>query len=621
MQPYQEEYLSNLRQFAVLSQRERPGELTCGEYAAQMEENRAKITRLGQRNMDLLRTGLFPMLDDLFDAGPDAVKDLEEFSFELFNGQKELDVGLFCQIHQALLTLARQKQDLSMTIRELYWLGLCRNSLVSKLVGLDLSDIQEFINRMRLCFTEAAAYLKYFDLINDTDTRGYILRSRANIALGQFSSPSEKIALLKESLAVFQNRRFQEKEPTLPWGRFIYLTHQNITSSISHSRQKVMTPEDMADIMESAYIVYQRRLDEEEMQGKQPPAKSAFSYYTIEYYCGLYGLDTLLARIEKLLDAADPTNYTMDGMYGMISLPAFYSQYLSQYPERIPPRKEYIQHLYQRMLDYVDAYPGELGNGTLFLYLRQLSFTFIETGGGISYGEFLLRLMLRFAPDIYRHSQTVGEGAKALCTIILEDDPTFFDDIDFIKAVTDPEEKRRTVLDYAMGCGAFHDVGKISVIELYSRTPRQWFEEEYEMARLHTLAGQILLAPKPSTSRFAPAALGHHAWYDGSRGCPAASVYKRLDCPARQMVDVIGLIDWLETITSSTWMYNEGQKTFAEAVEKAASMEGKQFSPLLTVRLRDPRTAGRIQTALEEGRQNAYHRMYNDAVQAAPQRT
>ena len=39
---------------------------------------------------------------------------------------------------------------------------------------------------MRLYFTEAAAYLKYYDQIEDIETRGYILRSRANIALGQF---------------------------------------------------------------------------------------------------------------------------------------------------------------------------------------------------------------------------------------------------------------------------------------------------------------------------------------------------------------------------------------------------------------------------------------------------
>lgn len=615
MRPYQKEYLDNLRQFAVLSQRERPGGLTFEEYAAQMEENRAQIIRLGRRNMELLREGLFPMLDDLYGASREELAELEEFSAQLFDGRRELDVGLFCQIQQALLTLARQKQNLAGTIRALYWLGMGRNSLVSKLVGLELSDIQKYTNRMRLCFTEAAAYLKYYDLIDDAGSRGYILRSRANMALGQFPSPGEKIALLKDTLKIFQDKHYQELAPSLPWERFIYLTHQNITSCISHSRDKVMTPEDMADIMESAYIVYQRRFDEAEMQGKQPPAKSAFAYYTIEYYCGLCDLTTLLTRVEQLLDGADPTDYTPDGMYGMISLPAFYCQYLSQYPERIPPRKEYLDGLYSRMLDYVDGYPGVLGDGNLFLYLRQLSFTFIETGEGILYGQFLQRLLLRFVPDIYRHSLTVGEGAKALCAVLLDDDPGFFDDIPFIRDIEALEEKRQAVLDYAMGCGAFHDVGKLSVIELHSRTPRQWFEVEYEMAHLHTLAGRVLLEPHPSTSRYAPAALGHHKWYDGSRGYPDA--YTRLECPARQMVDVVGLVDWLESRTSFSSLTDVGL-SFTQAVEEAVKLAGRRFSPLLTDLLRDKSVAKRLESALDRGRQSAYRLMYDDARRAAP---
>lgn len=611
MQPYQEEYLSNLHQFAALSQRARPGALDCGQYAAQMAAVQEQIARLGRRNIELLRTGLFPVLDNLFDASAEELKELEEFSFQLFHGQTELDVGLFCQIHQALLSLARMRRDRAAMIRELYWLGLGRNSVASKLVGLELSYIEEYIARMRLCFTEAAAYLKFYDEIDDIETRSYILRSRANIALGQFHSPSQKIALLKSTLKIFQDEYYQKKAPSLPWDRFIYLIHQNITSCISHSRERVMTPEDMADIMESAYIVYQQRLEEEEMQGKQPPAKSAFSYYAIEYYCGLCDLDTFLSKVEALLDAADPLDYSRDGIYNMISLPAFYSQYLEQYPDRVPPRREYLEGLYLRILNYADRFPGELGDGNLFLYLRQLSLTFVETGG-VPYGDFLERLLLRFAPDIFCHSHVVGEGAKALCAVILEDDPGFFDDIDFIRDAPSPEEKRRAVLDFAMGCGVFHDMGKISVIELYSRTPRQWFEEEYGMARLHTLAGHVLLEPRPSTSRYAPAALGHHAWYDGSRGYP--DQYKRLDCPARQMVDVIGLIDWLETATNSTQMHTGVQKTFPEAVQAAVELEGKRFSPLLTAYLRDPKVAGQLQAALAAGRQNAYRRMYSDAL-------
>ncbi len=616
MKPYQQEYLENLRQFSILSQRKRPEGLTYEEYAAQLAEDRARIIHLDRRNMELLRAGLFPLLDDLFDAGEEELKALEEFSFELFDARRELDVGLFCQIRKALLTLARQNQDRNAMIRDLYWLGMGRYALCNKMVGLPLSDVEEYMTQMRLCFAEAAAYLKYFDEIDDAETQGYIIRSRANMSLGQFNSPSDKIQLVRQTLEILQDAGYQKAAPSLPWERFIYLTHQNMTSSISHSGENTMTPGDIASIMESAYIVYNRQFQETKAQGRRPPVKSAFGYYTIEFYCGLYNLDTLLLKLEGLLDAADPADYSVNGMYAMISLLAFYSQYLSHYPDRIPPRKEFIQGLYRRMLDYVDAYPRELGDSSLFLYLRQLSFTFLELDGGILYGEFLRRVILRFAPEIYRHSQIVGAGAKILCAAIMDDDPSYFDDIDFIQAITDPLEKRQAVLDYAMGCGTFHDVGKINVIELYTCTPRQWFEEEYDMAHLHTLAGCALLERHPSTSRYAPAALGHHSWYDGSRGYPPA--YKRLECPARQMVDVIGLLDWLEVAVNSDQMYNRAEQTFEAAVHAAAELEGRRFSPLLTARLRDARVAESLKLALEAGERDAYRRMYDDACQAAP---
>ena len=50
--------------------------------------------------------------------------------------------------------------------------------------------------------------------------------------------------------------------------------------------------------------------------------------------------------------------------------------------------------------------------------------------------------------------------------------------------------------------------------------------------------------------------------------------------------------------------------TFEEAVAEAVNLEGRQFSPLLTARLRDSRVVERIRQAFEEGRQEAYRQMY-----------
>lgn len=608
MRPYQEEYIANLKDIVVLTARKKPAGQDFKDYLEELLHNRLQAEQKVKRNMELLREDLFPRLDRLFEAGGEELRELQEFAGHLLSGTQELDVGLFCQIHQALLSLARSQKDQAGIIRELYWMGIGRNNICNKLVGLDSEKTEKYVSQMRLCFTEAAAYLKYHDALEDTETRGYIFRCRANMALGKFRSVSDRIRLLKQTLQIMQDKEYQEKTPQLPWERYIYMTHQLMASSISYDRENTMTPQDITALMESVYIVYQRRIQEAEENGEPKPIRSAFHYYAMEYYCGVNTLDQLLTNMEKLMDAADLSDFSGESMYGIISIPAFYCQYLQECPEKIPERKEYIEGLYQRISYYVENFPDANENESLFLYLRQLSYTYVETENSISYKKFLLRLQMRFAPEVYVHSQAVGNAAAVLCGILIDEAPEFFDDMEQIRQILDREEKRKRVLEYARECGMFHDVGKINFMNLYFRTGRQWFEEEYEMAHMHTMVGEACLRTRASTRDFAPIAHGHHRWYDGSGGYPEE--YKRLSCPYRQMVDVVGLTDWLDNVTEADRLYTGIEKTFNEAVAFAVEMEGRRFSPLLTARLSDEKVAEEIRKALAEGRREAYYQLF-----------
>lgn len=119
-------------------------------------------------------------------------------------------------------------------------------------------------------------------------------------------------------------------------------------------------------------------------------------------------------------------------------------------------------------------------------------------------------MLIHFAPDIFVHSQVVGKVAAVLCDTILSEEPDFFDDIEQLQQIQNPAAKRQAVLDFAMNCGVFHDVGIINFISLFTRTARQWFDEEYEITQLHTIVGNKRLATCASTRAYAAAALGHH---------------------------------------------------------------------------------------------------------------
>lgn len=608
MQPYQEEYIANLKKIAKLSVYKGDENTSFEESLKGIRQRKRQTEEIGKRNVALLREGLLPTLDHIYDADMQDISDLREFAGQLLGGGLELDAGLFCQIHKALLSLARRNRDRNDMIRELYWMGMGYHSLCNRLVGLEREHSRKYTSRMRLCFTEAAAYLKYFDEIEDRETRGYIIRSCANMSLGQFATPSEKIHMVKRTLQILQDKGYREKEPGLPWDRFLYMTHQQMAASMSYGKENTMTAQDVEDVMESVYIVYQRRLQEAEEQKEKPPIRPSYSYCVIQYYCGMYGLGEMLGRIEALMDGADMTDFSDNGMYGIISLPAFYCQFLKNNPQEITKRKEYICSLYQRVFDYMDVFPKASENARLFLYLRQLSYTYVEVEGCIPYKDFLMRLQMRFSPETYVHSRAVAEAAVVFCRILIEEEPGFFDDMDSIREA-DGEEKKRRILDYAMECGMLHDVGKLNFMELYSQTARQWLDEEYEMAHLHTVVGATWLEERESTKAYAQVALGHHGWYDGSSWSYPES-YKRLECPCRQMVDVIGLLDWINNVVDTARLYTGVEKDFHEAMETAIGLEGHRFSPLLTTRLRDSRITGQLEAAFEEGRLKAYHELY-----------
>ena len=608
MRPYQEEYIANLQEIAALTLGRRPEDGTLADYLDRQEREEARQLALVDRNMELLRGELFPLLDHLPDADGETLEELGRFASPLL---KELDADLFCLIHQALLSLARQRRDRDGVIRELYWLGIGRHARSGQLVGLEVEVLESVFSQIRLCFAEAAAYLKYFGEIENPDTRNYILRSLANRSLGQFKSVSARVRLLKNALEVFQDPFYRSMDPEIPWDRFVMQTHRLMASSITYSRESTMTSQDVADIMESVYIVYDEQL-RAAAEGKRTALRPVFHYHAIAYYCGLDSLNGLMGKVELLIDGADSGDFSLEGMYAAISLPAFYCQYLQQYPELLQGREAYVEELYRRVLAYMEAFPAGAENSTLFLYLCQLSYTFVETARSVPYGVFLERLLIRFAPEIYLHSRTVTEAAEVFSEILLAEEPGFFDDIDDIRVIADPAEKRREVLRFARGCGMFHDVGRLNLTGLYAHTGRHWLEEEYELSRLHTVSGEAMLAARPSTRRYASAALGHHAWYGGGeRSYPDS--YQRLACPERQMVDIISLLDWLENIVYSSHLFMGTAQTFCQAAENAVFLEGRRFSPVLIERLRIPETAEQLRLALERGRRLALERMYTGA--------
>lgn len=604
MRPYQEEYIANVKEYVSLNLRPGPEDRTPEEYADRILAQRVHKRQLRQRNMELLREKLLPALDHLQEADGEERRAFQEFSVRLLNNPGQVDAGLLCEVQQSLLALARQEEAWWDIIEHLYWLGLGRFYLSSKLVN-SADAAERCYAHVRECFEEAAFYLNVFDQIENDETRSYIIRSIANQALGRFPTVGERTQRLKEALEIMEHPYYRSLAPDLPWDQYITETHQLMVSSLSCSKEQTMTDTDVADIMRSVYIVYREA---------EPSPRQAFYCSAIEFYRGVLSPDHFLKEIERLIDDADSHDFSPEGMYSLISLPAYYCMYLSQNPEQVEARRRfYIAGLHRRIRSYLNALPPDKECDDLFSFLRQFIGAFMEVEQGIPFRDFLHWLILRFSPELYVHSRTVAELAKVLSGFLLDRDGAFFDGISFLRDLSDPARKREAVLDCAEGCGLFHDAGKINCLELHTRIPRQWFPAEDEMARLHTTSGHALLLARASTSRYAAAALGHHAWYSGDTALGYPAVYQRGQCPERRMVDVIALSNWLADCLDEYRPGPEPHCRFEEAMRQAVFQSGRRFSPRVVSLLEEVPVQAALLQALERAPQKAYHEICHGA--------
>ena len=85
MLPYQETYIENTRKIHRLIDGR---DIVRGDFSAWLKANReadALIEALRQENVSLLNEHLFPLLDDLHNASPEAIEALEAFGAALMD--------------------------------------------------------------------------------------------------------------------------------------------------------------------------------------------------------------------------------------------------------------------------------------------------------------------------------------------------------------------------------------------------------------------------------------------------------------------------------------------------------------------------------------------------------
>ena len=576
MQPYQEQYIQNVKEIADIWQFTVPASVSAGfeSWYDGRIRIRDRMKALAAENGALLVDYLYPTLDSLYEADAGVLRDLEAFADFLMDWRTNLDCGVYVTIHDALLRLYRTRKDRDGMIRELYKLGMGYYYLNRIVTGVDCRETDAFHLFNEMLFTEASAYLRYFDTLGDETTRGYVIRSLANITLCT-QDRKKRIDISMRTLEILRNEKFRQDAPGLPWDAFIRKTHQQMSTNRSALRTTDLTKEEIAAVLDSCYEVFRQ-----EDGAADPSVRWLWPYYDMEYNCGYVTLNETLDRLERLILSTPADRYDMAGLYGNVELAVEYGMILERNPDlrEDAHRVAFLEKAYLKMVDTLKSFPPERFDDLLVHSLVKVCSDFYEADGLITYREVTKLLMARYAGELYVHARIMGNLMAAFCRSILRQDPGFFDDIPLFAELSDPQKKEEKLVEFAQDCGLYHDFGLFQMNVERLKQTRPLFEGEDRRIRLHTVSGYDDLRRRKSTELFADIARGHHSSYAESEEDPSG--YVRIRSQYRKITDVAVLSEWLAE-------HLEGPVSVEKSLLALSKMERNRFSPPVLSYLED----------------------------------
>ncbi len=577
MKDYQIRYIENLNRILELADVSRESLSDTEAFFSSRYEKRRTISSLITENTALLRQELFPALDDVITLPPEEILSLREFASALRSGGRELDIVLTYTIHNALLVYARHQKKRDLLIEELYWTGMSLYSLHSLIRPVAPN---RYTWRMQNLFGEAASYIKEYDSIEDPGTRGYIHRSMANMALSYMTGTREmgerKMRIIRNSLRILTDPVYHRKTPSLPWDTYIYKSHQERTTSLAFLRSSADS-QMIREVMESAEYVWQKQLEISRATGAAPSTRWHVVYELAHYHCGILTLEQLLTRMERLFLERRTDDYSMEGIYCNIYLPAVYAEYLSYNEQYKQSKKEVLGYMYRMMLAYVRTVPASCMGISMIRNIMMTFINFIEYPDGLKQRDLLLRLVVCRNPETFVYFHMTACLSKLLLTETLRVRPELLLgvlDLDTEEALLAQENR---LAEFAYEAGMFHDIGQLNFTQMTTQTGRSWMSEEKELYKYHPQIGESILRRCESTRLCADAAAGHHRYYDGKGGYP--ETYDRNSRPNQPVTDIVALCSYFCRLLDNTLDYKKPHLSLEEALAQLRSESGARLHP------------------------------------------
>lgn len=263
---------------------------------------------------------------------------------------------------------------------------------------------------------------------------------------------------------------------------------------------------------------------------------------------------------------------------------------------------------YEVMLYYSNARLGDMAI-PFVNHLTNFLEDFREVPGGIRCSELCMRSLAAIHPPTYIHSNMVAKFTLCLTRHLLCRHPELF--VNFpgcgsVEAVTAANDQ---ILDYAYQAALYHDIGKLTIIDIIAMYGRRLLDTEFLELKKHPDNGAELAARFDSLMDYADVMRGHHLWYDGSRGYPLN--FKAAESPYKTIIDIVTVADCMDAATDRVGRSYSKGKTIEEFTKEIEEGAGTHYAPFMAELLAEPAVAEDIRYLLDEGRSKLYRDTFN----------
>jgi len=209
------------------------------------------------------------------------------------------------------------------------------------------------------------------------------------------------------------------------------------------------------------------------------------------------------------------------------------------------------------------------------------------------------------------HFSMVSNLSAICLSHMLEKQPELFVSKKY-PTVDEVLKNRTEIIHYCKYAGILHDIGKLARTNLINLHFRRITDKEFQYISEHTTLGAKIVDGIDFLEQFRDVILGHHKFFDGSKGYPDS--YDNLQSDYKIFVDLISICDTIDTSTDYKGRNYAEKKTFDDILIELRTMDTRYSPQLVNLINQDEPLKEELRYMTGEGRNYTSYEMYRQFV-------